>query len=96
MTEKVLLIDGYSIANRAFYGIPLLSNAEGVYTNAAYGFLTILLKVMNLEKPTAVAAAFDLKSPTFRHKMYAEYTGTFESDPFDRRTAYVSSDPGLF
>ncbi len=76
MTEKVLLIDGYSIANRAFYGIPLLSNAEGVYTNAAYGFLTILLKVMNLEKPTAVAAAFDLKAPTFRHKMYAEYKST--------------------
>ncbi len=81
MAGKLLLIDGYSIANRAFYGIPLLSNAEGIYTNAAYGFFAILLRVMKLEEPTAVAAAFDLKTPTFRHKMYAEYKGTRSKMP---------------
>ena len=81
MAGKLLLIDGYSIANRAFYGIPLLSNAEGIYTNAAYGFFAILLRVMKLEEPTAVAAAFDLKAPTFRHKMYAEYKGTRSKMP---------------
>ena len=81
MAGKLLLIDGYSIANRAFYGIPLLSNAEGIYTNAAYGFVGILLRVMKLEEPTAIAAAFDLKAPTFRHKMYAEYKGTRSKMP---------------
>lgn len=81
MAGKLLLIDGYSIANRAFYGIPLLSNAEGIYTNAAYGFFGILLRVMKLEEPTAIAAAFDLKTPTFRHKMYAEYKGTRSKMP---------------
>ena len=79
--DKILLIDGYSIANRAFYGLPLLTNAEGVYTNAAYGFLTILLRVMKLEEPARIAAAFDLKAPTFRHKLYAEYKGTRSGMP---------------
>ncbi len=81
MQKKILLVDGYSIANRAFYGIPLLSNAEGVYTNAAYGFFNILIRVMKMESPTAVAAAFDLKAPTFRHKMYADYKGTRSGMP---------------
>ena len=70
---KLLAIDGNSIINRAFYGIRLLTTKEGQYTNGIYGFLNILLKLIDTEKPDGVAVAFDLRSPTFRHKMYAEY-----------------------
>lgn len=70
---KLLLIDGNSIMNRAFYGIRLLSNKKGVHTNALTGFLNIYLKLLKEEKPDRIAAAFDLKAPTFRHKMYGEY-----------------------
>ena len=70
---KFLLIDGNSIMNRAFYGIRLLSNKKGVFTNALTGFLNIYLKLIKEEKPDRAAAAFDLKAPTFRHKMYKEY-----------------------
>ena len=68
---KLLAIDGNSIINRAFYGIRLLTTKEGQYTNGIYGFLNILLKLIDTEKPDGVAVAFDLRSPTFRHKMYA-------------------------
>lgn len=61
--KKVLLVDGHSIANRAFYGVPLLSNAQGIYTNAVYGFINILLKNVDLENPTHLAVAFDEKRP---------------------------------
>lgn len=70
---KLLLIDGNSIMNRAFYGIRLLSNKKGVFTNALTGFLNIYLKLVKEENPDRIAAAFDLKAPTFRHKMYDEY-----------------------
>lgn len=70
---KLLAIDGNSIINRAFYGIRLLSNKQGQYTNAIYGFINILLKLIEEQKPDGVAVAFDLKAPTFRHKKYAEY-----------------------
>ncbi len=70
---KILAIDGNSIINRAFYGIRLLSNKQGVHTNAIYGFINILLKLTEAESPDGVAIAFDLKAPTFRHKMYADY-----------------------
>lgn len=70
---KLLAVDGNSIMNRAYYGIRLLTNKEGVYTNAVYGFMTILLKMIEDVKPDAFAFAFDLKAPTFRHKMYSEY-----------------------
>lgn len=70
---KLLAIDGNSIINRAFYGIRLLSNKRGQYTNAIYGFINILLKLIDEQKPDGVAVAFDLKAPTFRHKKYAEY-----------------------
>ncbi|MBR6902484.1 MAG: DNA polymerase I [Clostridia bacterium] len=70
---KLLAIDGNSIINRAFYGIRLLSNKRGQYTNAIYGFINILLKLTDEQKPDGVAVAFDLKAPTFRHKKYAEY-----------------------
>lgn len=74
--EKIVLIDGHSILNRAFYGIPVLTNSEGIHTNAVYGFLNILFKVLEEEHADYVAVAFDLKAPTFRHKMYSEYKGT--------------------
>ena len=70
---KLLAIDGNSIINRAFYGIKLLTTKDGTYTNALYGFINILNKLIENEKPDAVAVAFDLKAPTFRHNMYSEY-----------------------
>ena len=76
MAEKIVLIDGHSILNRAFYGVPDLTNAEGLHTNAVYGFLNIMFKVLDEEKPEYLVVTFDVHAPTFRHKMYAEYKGT--------------------
>ena len=70
---KLLAIDGNSIINRAFYGIKLLTTKDGQYTNAVYGFINILNRLCDMESPDAVAVAFDLKAPTFRHKMYDGY-----------------------
>ena len=81
MREKLLLIDGHSILNRAFYGVPLLTNSEGMHTNAVYGFLNILFHVLDEEQPDYLAVAFDLKAPTFRHKLYADYKGTRKGMP---------------
>lgn len=78
---KLLIIDGNSIVNRAFYGIRALSNKKGVFTNAITGFFNILLKLENNFKPDCIAVAFDLKAPTFRHQMYAEYKGTRKPMP---------------
>lgn len=76
MSEKLVLIDGHSILNRAFFGIPDLSNSEGVHTNAVYGFLNILFKILDEEKPEYLTVAFDVNAPTFRHQMYEQYKGT--------------------
>ena len=76
MSSKIVLIDGHSILNRAFYGLPDLTNAEGLHTNAIYGFLMIMFKLLEEEKPEYLTVAFDVHAPTFRHKMYAEYKGT--------------------
>ena len=70
---RLLVIDGNSIINRAFYGIRALSNKKGVFTNAVTGFMNILLKLENSFKPDCIAVAFDLKAPTFRHKMYSAH-----------------------
>ena len=70
---KLLAIDGNSIINRAFYGIHLLSNKKGVFTNAVTGFLRIYIKLLGMYSPDGAAAAFDLKAPTFRHKAYDGY-----------------------
>ena len=70
---KLLCLDSNSILNRAFYGVKLLTTSDGTYTNAIYGFLNILQKLLNDVNPDAVACAFDLKAPTFRHKMYDGY-----------------------
>ncbi len=76
MSEKLVLIDGHSILNRAFFGIPDLTNSEGLHTNAVYGFLNILFKILEEEQPNYLTVAFDVSQPTFRHEMFAEYKGT--------------------
>ena len=76
MSEKLVLIDGHSILNRAFYGLPDLTNSQGLHTNAVYGFLNILFKILEEEKPNYLAVAFDVKHPTFRHNMFDGYKGT--------------------
>ena len=85
MSQKLVLIDGHSILNRAFYGVPDLSNAEGLHTNAIYGFLNIMFKILEEEKPEYLAVAFDVHAPTFRHKMYEAYKGTRKPMPEELR-----------
>ena len=85
MTDKILLVDGHSIINRAFYGLPDLTNSEGVHTGAVYGFLNILLRMLEEEKPSYLAVAFDVHAPTFRHEMYADYKGTRHAMPEELR-----------
>lgn len=74
--QKIVLIDGHSILNRAFYGVPDLTNSEGLHTNAIYGFLNIMFKILEEEHPDYLTVAFDVHAPTFRHEMYPEYKGT--------------------
>ncbi|RDU22892.1 DNA polymerase I [Anaerosacchariphilus polymeriproducens] len=83
--KKLVLIDGHSILNRAFYGIPELTNSEGIHTNAVYGFLNILFKILDEEKADYLAVAFDLSAPTFRHEMFPEYKGTRKGMPDELR-----------
>lgn len=83
--KKLVLVDGHSILNRAFYGVPDLSNAEGLHTNAVYGFLNILFKILEEEKPTYLTVAFDRKEPTFRHEIYQAYKGTRKPMPEELR-----------
>ena len=83
--KKLVLIDGHSILNRAFYGVPELSNSQGLHTNAIYGFLNIMFKILDEEAADYIAVAFDLSAPTFRHKAYAEYKGTRKSMPDELR-----------
>ena len=81
MPSKILLIDGHSILFRSFYALPLLTNPQGEYTNAVYGFMNILLKLLDEESPDKLAVAFDLPSPTFRHKKFDGYKGTRKPTP---------------
>ena len=83
---KLLVIDGNSIINRAFYGIKILTTKDGQYTNAVYGFINILNRLIDMENPDGVAVAFDLKAPTFRHKMYAEYKAGRKGMPEELRS----------
>lgn len=85
MSDKLMLIDGNSIANRAFYGLPILTNSQGLYTNAVYGFLNIFFKLIEEEHPKYVGIAFDLKAPTFRHDVFADYKGTRKGMPDELR-----------
>lgn len=85
MAKKLVLIDGHSILNRAFYGLPDLTNAQGQHTGGVYGFLTIMLKVLGEENADYLAVAFDVHAPTFRHELYAEYKGTRKPMPEELR-----------
>ncbi|MFG6394524.1 MAG: DNA polymerase I [Lachnospiraceae bacterium] len=81
MSKKIVLIDGHSILNRAFYGLPDLTNPEGIHTNGVYGFLNIMFKILDEEKPDCLMVAFDVSEPTFRHKIYPAYKGTRKKMP---------------
>ncbi len=83
--EKLVLIDGNSLINRAFYAMPVLSTKDGTPTNAVYGFMNMFFKMLTDIKPKFVAVAFDLKAPTFRHKLFADYKGTRKPMPEDLR-----------
>lgn len=85
MRPKLVLIDGHSILNRAFYGVPELTNSQGVHTNAVYGFLNIMFKLLEEEKPEYLTVAFDVHAPTFRHEIYKEYKGTRKPMPQELR-----------
>ena len=76
MSKKIVLIDGHSILKRAFFGVPPLTNSEGLHTNAVYGFLNIMFKILDEEKPDYLTVAFDRSEPTFRHQMFDAYKGT--------------------
>lgn len=84
--SKLLLVDGHSILNRAFYGLPDLTNSKGEHTNAVLGFINMILKVIEEENPTHMAVAFDLHAPTFRHEMFKEYKGTRKGMPEELRS----------
>ncbi|MCR4728386.1 MAG: DNA polymerase I, partial [Lachnospiraceae bacterium] len=83
--SKILLVDGYSILHRGFYGVQLLTDRNGIYTNAVYGFLNILLKTIEDERPDCLAVALDFHAPTFRHKIFPEYKGTRKPMPDELR-----------
>lgn len=85
MSEKLVLIDGHSILSRAFYGMPDLTNAEGLHTGAVYGFLNILFKILDEEQADYLTVAFDVHAPTFRHRAYREYKGTRKPMPAELR-----------
>jgi len=85
MNGKIVLIDGHSILNRAFYGVPPLTNAGGLHTNGVYGFLNILFKILEEEEPDYLTVAFDVSAPTFRHEFYREYKGTRKPMPQELR-----------
>lgn len=84
--DKILLVDGHSILNRAFYGLPDLTNSKGEHTNAVLGFINIVLKVIEEEEPTHLAVAFDVHQKTFRHEMFTEYKGTRKGMPDELRS----------
>ena len=81
MSHKLVLIDGHSILSRAFYGVPDLTNSQGLHTNAVYGFLNIMFKILEEEQPDYLTVAFDVHAPTFRHEIYKDYKGTRKPMP---------------
>jgi len=85
MNKKLVLIDGHSILNRAFYGIPDLTNSEGVHTNAVYGFLNIMYKILDEENADKLVVAFDVHAPTYRHEIFEAYKGTRKAMPDELR-----------
>ncbi|MBP3299952.1 MAG: DNA polymerase I [Clostridia bacterium] len=86
--KKLMLVDGNSILNRAFYGIPLLTNKDGIHTNAVYGFFNILLRHMEEDRPDVVCVAFDRKEPTYRHELYSDYKAGRRAMPDELREQF--------
>jgi len=85
MSKKIVLIDGHSILHRAFYGVPELTNSEGLHTNAIFGFLNIMFKILEEERPEYLTVAFDVHAPTFRHAIFSDYKGTRKPMPEELR-----------
>jgi DNA polymerase I len=85
MSKKIVLIDGHSILHRAFYGVPELTNSEGLHTNAIFGFLNIMFKILEEERPEYLTVAFDVHAPTFRHIIFSDYKGTRKPMPEELR-----------
>ena len=85
-TVKILIFDGFSILNRGFYALPLLTNSSGEYTNAIYGFLNIFFRFIDEENPDCITVAFDMPQPTFRHNIYDAYKGTRKTMPDELRS----------
>ncbi|MCL2630608.1 MAG: DNA polymerase I, partial [Firmicutes bacterium] len=81
--DKLLLLDSNSIINRAFYAIPPMVTREGVFTNAVYGYMNMLARLLTTLKPTHIGAVFDVRPPTFRHQMYPAYKATRKGMPDD-------------
>ena len=84
--DKLVLIDGHSILHRAFYGVPDLTNSEGIHTNAIYGFLNIMFHILDEERPDYFIVTFDEHAPTFRHEMFEAYKGTRKPMPEELRS----------
>ncbi len=85
MNKKIVLIDGHSILNRAFYGMPDMTTSKGEHTNAVLGFINIMFKILEEEKPDYLTVAFDTHHPTFRHEMFTQYKGTRKGMPEELR-----------
>ena len=83
--DRLVLIDGYSLMHRAFYALPALTNSQGEYTNAVFGFFSMLLKVVKEAEPSHLCVALDAHAPTFRHEAYAAYKGTRKPMPEELR-----------
>ncbi len=81
MAKKILLLDGNSLAYRAFFALPLLTNENGIHTNAVYGFTMMLQRILDEEKPTHMMVAFDAGKTTFRHETFSEYKGGRQKTP---------------
>ncbi|MGL5634618.1 MAG: DNA polymerase I [Sarcina sp.] len=86
--ERLLILDGNSLLNRAFYGLPLLSNKEGIHTNAVFGFLNMLIKMKNDIAPDYIVCTFDRKAPTFRHLEYGDYKAGRKKMPDELREQF--------
>ncbi len=86
--KTLMLVDGNSILNRAFYGIPLLTNKDGIHTNAVYGFFNILLRHIEEDRPDEMCVAFDVKAPTYRHELYADYKAGRKGMPDELREQF--------
>ncbi|MDE7306406.1 MAG: hypothetical protein K2N33_03365, partial [Clostridia bacterium] len=81
--EKLVLIDGNSLLNRAYYATPVFTTRSGMPTNGIFGFVKLLFKILEDNKPKYLVVAFDLKAPTFRHEMFADYKATRKGMPED-------------